>query len=182
MGEHAMTDLTGQVFGSYELQALIGAGGMSQVYRGLDRTTGQTVAVKALKPALLSAHSTHLERFMREGELLRALDHPNIVKLLEVFEDHGQQFLVMEYVPGGSLRDVLTATPQLPLERVLWIALDLADALTRAHRLDIIHRDLKPENVLIAGDGTPRLTDFGIAQLVTQARLTGEGHLVGTPH
>ena len=177
-----MNDLWGETIHGYERHDLIGEGASGIVYRATDTHTGEAVAIKCLKAHHHASAATDLERFRREGELLRALDHPNIVKLLEVFEDHGQQFLVMEYVPGGSLRDVLTATPQLPLERVLWIALDLADALTRAHRLDVIHRDLKPENVLIAEDGTPRLTDFGIAQLVTQARLTGEGHLIGTPH
>ena len=86
----------------------------------------------------------------------------------------------MEYVKGGSLQDLLDAEGALPVARVLEISLEVADALTRAHHLDIIHRDLKPANVLLAEDGTPRLTDFGIAHLADSPRLTQAGMLVGT--
>ncbi len=177
-----MNELAGQTIKGYEFHHLIGEGASGVVYSGTNTHTGELVAVKCLKSHHVTNPSHHLERFQREGELLRQMDHPNIVKLLDTFEDNGQQFLVMEYVSGGSLRDLLNKQPQLPLENVLWIALDLADALTRAHRLDIVHRDLKPENVLLADDGTPRLTDFGIAHLATSAPLTQEGALIGTPH
>lgn len=90
-----------------------------------------------------------LERFAREGDALRQLNHPNIVKMLAAIEEDGQYYLVMEYVEGGSLRELLDAEPRPPLERTLEIALDLADALTRAHRLDIIHRDIRPANVYL---------------------------------
>ena len=177
-----MSDLAGRTIAGYEFHHLIGEGASGTVYRGLNTRTGELVAIKCLKPHDVTRLSGYLERFRREGELLRQMDHPNIVKLLDTVEHNGQQFLIMEYVPGGSLRDLLDQQPQLPLETVLWIALDLADALTRAHRLDIVHRDLKPENVLLADDGTPRLTDFGIAYLATSAPLTQEGALIGTPH
>jgi len=136
------------------------------------------MAVKSFKPEVVQDEL--IERFVREGEALRQLNHPNIVKMLEMVEDGGQHHLVMEYVSGGSLRDLLDETPQPPLEQVLNIALDLSDALIRAHRLDIIHRDLKPANVLLANDGTLRLSDFGVAHLGRAERVTGTGVLVGT--
>src|SRR5690606_22765638 len=105
-----------------------------------------------------------LKRFLREGELLRRLDHPNIVKLLGTREEaDGRIAILMEYVPGGTLRDLIDRERAMPPAAAVKIGLELADALARAHHLGIIHRDLKPENVLIATDGTPRLTDFGLA-------------------
>ncbi|NJN55517.1 MAG: serine/threonine protein kinase, partial [Anaerolineae bacterium] len=159
---------------------LIGQGATGAVYRGVDQQTGEFVAVKHLKPELLAANPLQLDRFAREGELLRQLNHPNIVKVFSAVEEAGQHYIIMEYVQGGSLRDLLDQQPQLPIARVLSIAIDVADALTRTHRLNIIHRDLKPANVLLAQDGTPRLTDFGLAFLDDGANLTQSGALVGT--
>ncbi len=159
---------------------LIGQGAMGAVYRGVDQQTGEPVAIKHLKPELLAANPRQLDRFAREGELLRQLNHPNIVKVYAAIAEAGQHYIIMEYVQGGSLRDLLDQQPQLPLPRVLSIAIDVADALTRTHRLNIIHRDLKPANVLLAQDGSPRLTDFGLAFLDDGANLTQSGALVGT--
>lgn len=159
---------------------LIGQGATGAVYRGLDQQTGEPVAIKHLKPELLTANPRQLDRFAREGEMLRQLNHPNIVKVLAAVEDDGQHYIIMEYVQGGSLRDLLDQQPQLSLSRILSIAIDVADALTRTHRLNIIHRDLKPANVLLAEDGSPRLTDFGLAFLDDGANLTQSGALVGT--
>jgi predicted ATPase/predicted Ser/Thr protein kinase len=159
---------------------LLGRGGMGDVYLGADTQTGAPVAVKALNPGVVARDPDILERFVREGQALRQLNHPNIVKMVAAVEEAGQHYLVIEYVAGGSLQDLLAAQGSLPSTRVVEIALDLADALTRAHRLDIIHRDLKPANVLLAEDGTPRLTDFGIAHVAESPRLTETGVLVGT--
>ena len=105
-----------------------------------------------------------------------------IVKVLDTFEHEGQHHIVMAYIAGGSLRDMLTQGAQLPLEQVLNIALELADALSRSHHLGIIHRDLKPGNVLLTEDGTPCLTDFGIARLMRDdVRLTQSGVFLGSP-
>jgi len=159
---------------------LLGRGGMGDVYRATDTQTGEPVAVKALNPGVVSRDPNILERFTREGEALRQLNHPNIVRMVAAVEEEGRHYLVMEYVGGGSLQDLLAAQGRLPGTRVVEIALDLADALTRAHRLGIIHRDLKPANVLLAQDGTPRLADFGIAYVTDIPRLTQTGILVGT--
>ncbi|MBI1256991.1 MAG: protein kinase [Chloroflexi bacterium] len=163
--------------GRYTLGQRIGSGGMGDVYRGLDTQTQTAVAIKILKSEL--ATQEMVQRFIREGEALRQLNHPNIVKLLDAIHEDGRYFLVMELVEGGSLDDLLMQTPRLPITKVLNIALDLADALTRAHRLNIIHRDIKPANVLLANDGMLRLTDFGIARVV-DSNITETGSLLGT--
>lgn len=170
--------------GRYEIKnpkmALIGEGGMGTVYQAVDLRTGLPVAVKHLKPELVANDPHQVERFAREGEALRQLDHPNIVKVLATAEENNQHYIIMEYVEGGSLRELMDRNRQLPLEQVINIGLELADALTRAHHLHIIHRDIKPANVLIAQDGTPRLTDFGIAHIGDQSRITQAGTLTGT--
>lgn len=157
----------------------IGQGGMGAVYAGLDRQTGEKVAVKVLKSEFIARDPDIIHRFQREGEALRRLNHPNIVKILAMVEEKGTHYLIMEYVSGGSLRDVMTKKRRLSIQQTLYIALDLADALTRAHRLNILHRDIKPDNVLIAEDGTPRLTDFGMARL-DDSRITQDGAVIGT--
>jgi len=164
----------------YRIDVELGRGGMGTVYRATDTQTGELVAVKALNPDCVTRDPELLERFTREGEALRQLNHPNIVRMVAAVEEGGQHYLVMEYVAGGSLSDVLEKEGRLPTQRAVEIALDLADALTRAHRLGILHRDLKPENVLLAADGTPRLADFGLARLPAGLRLTQSGILMGT--
>lgn len=161
-------------------QAFVGQGGMGSVYKGQDTQTSVPVAVKILKRDLVQNDPELVRRFRREGETLRQLNHPNIVKLLGTEERNGTNYLVMEFVSGGSLRDVLHEAPQLSVQRALYIALDLADALTRAHRLDVLHRDIKPGNVLLAHDGTPRLTDFGMARVSGEPQITQDGAIVGT--
>jgi serine/threonine protein kinase len=117
-------------------------------------------------------------------ELLRQygeeeLNRPNFVKMLDAVQEDSQHYIIMELVAGGSLRDALKKETKMPVQGVLEIALDVADALTRAHRLDIIHRDIKPTNVLPAASGTPRLTDFGIAR-VCESEMTDSGVALGT--
>lgn len=164
----------------YRLEKHIGAGAIGDVYAGVDVRTQTPVAIKALKTTVVQKSPKLLERFRREALALRDLDHPNIVRIYAALAVEGRYFLVMEYVPGGSLRDVLRREGPLPLERALPVALDLCDALTRAHRLQIVHRDLKPANVLLAADGTPKLTDFGAARVETAGALTGKGGVIGT--
>jgi serine/threonine protein kinase/tetratricopeptide (TPR) repeat protein len=161
----------------YAVVEKIGSGGMGDVFRGIDQRTSTPVAIKALRSELANAEM--VARFIREGEALRQLNHPNIVALLDAVQENGAHYLVMELVEGGALDEMLRRTPRLPLQQVLNIALDLADALTRAHRLNIIHRDIKPANVLIARDGMPRLTDFGIARVIG-SDITETGTVMGT--
>ncbi len=166
------------IAGRYASEELVGQGAMGAVYRAVDQLSGRTVALKQLKPQVINTAPDVIERFVREGEALRQLNHPNIVKLYDVLHDAEIWYLVMEFVGGGSLRYLMSAP--LPVQQVLEIGLDLADALTRAHRLQIIHRDIKPSNVLMTLDGTPRLSDFGHARFGKSSDLTQSGMIVGT--
>ncbi len=166
----------------YLLEQHIATGGQGEVFRGRDQLTGQSIAIKWLKSELADRHLDLVARFVREGALLRRLNHPNIVGILDTFEHAGRYAIVMEYVPGGSLRLLLEHAHPMSLCQVLTLGLELADALSRAHHLGIIHRDLKPENVLLAVDATPRLTDFGLARWEQDATtLTQSGTLFGSP-
>jgi serine/threonine protein kinase/predicted ATPase len=179
-----MSQTTPQYIGNqqYRLQEVIGVGGMGTVYRGMDMRTGDNVAVKLLKADAVMDDPDLVERFVREAEALRQLNHPNIVKVLATIEENNRHYIVMDYVSGGSLSDLLKSQGKMPIRWILKIAIELADALTRAHYLKIIHRDIKPANVLIAPDGTPRLTDFGVAQIGNlKERVTRTGSIVGTP-
>jgi serine/threonine protein kinase len=164
----------------YQLGDELGAGGMGIVYQGTDTQTGDLVAVKLLKSEVVANSPDMIERFRREGEALRQLNHPNIVKMLAMVEEHDQHYLIMEFVSGGDLYDMLKQDRRLTIDRLLSIAIQLADALTRAHFLQIVHRDLKPANVLIAADDTPRLTDFGVVHMATKKRVTETGKVIGT--
>lgn len=158
------------------------SGGQGELYRGEDRITGEAVVIKKLRADKLN-NPDQVARFLREGEMLRRLNHPNIVRILASFDDKGRHCLVMEYVSGGSLRDLLAEHGALPMAQALQIGVELADALSRAHHLGIIHRDVKPANVLMAEDGAPRLTDFGLARLRQQRPdLTPTGTLLGSPY
>jgi eukaryotic-like serine/threonine-protein kinase len=164
----------------YLISARLGKGAMGTVYRATDTKTGQEVALKVIYSEL-AVDPAMLERFKREGDALRQLKHPNIVEFVDAFEHDEQYVIVMEYLSGGSLFDLLLQG-SLPIERVRHIALDLCDALIRAHRLNIIHRDIKPENVLMNEHGTPKLADFGLARLSQDTRVTRSGTQFGTPH
>lgn len=164
----------------YRIESELGRGGMGEVYRATDIQSGEIVAVKALNAEVLAHEPDLLARFIREGEALRLLNHPNIVRMIAAVEEDGKHYLAMEFVEGGSLRDLLNTRGKLPAGEVIKLALEVADALTRAHHLGIIHRDLKPANVLIAKDGTPRLADFGIAHMDSDQHLTQTGMLIGT--
>lgn len=167
-------------FDPQDESAFLGRGGMGAVYRGIDLSSQTPVAVKMMRTDLLDQQPDMVARFQQEGEALRQLNHPNIVKMLGSQDINGTHYLVMEYVSGGSLRDVLEEQRKVTVQRALYTALDLADALTRAHRLKILHRDIKPDNVLLADDGTPRLTDFGMARFAGKPHLTEDGAIVGT--
>jgi serine/threonine-protein kinase len=157
------------------------SGGHGDIFLGRDTLTGEPVAIKRLKPEIVTQDPDIVARFLQEAEVLRRLDHPNIVKLLAVAETEAGTMIVMEYIPGGSLRDLLDKEPRLPLRHALDIALELADALARTHHLGIILRDLKPATALLAAYGSPRLSDFGIARMTQgETRLTQTGSFLGT--
>ena len=179
--------LVGRVFGSYEVQALIAAGGMGEVYRAVDTRLNRTVAIKTL-PGQLSGDPDRQERFRREANIVSSLNHPHICTLYDVGIQEGIPYLVMEHIDGETLQTRLERGP-LPLARALEYATQMCDALDKAHRHGVIHRDLKPANVMLAKSGV-KLLDFGVAKIArarasapdaTHTRtLTSEGTILGT--
>jgi non-specific serine/threonine protein kinase len=176
-GTQAMRD-TSLLAGRFQITELLGTGGMGEVYAAWDQRDARKVAVKRLR-RFIAADPELVRRFAREGAILRTVAHPNIVNVLAVVEDPEGPHIVMEYVPGGTLLGRLEKEPRQPVATVLELALDLSDALARAHRLGIIHRDVKPANVLLAEDGSPRLGDFGVACMRGGERAD-RGALIGT--
>jgi serine/threonine-protein kinase len=170
----------GESLGRYQLEGLVGQGGMAVVYRAVDRVLGRTVAVKVIRPAY-TEDPHFIERFLQEARLVASLDHPNILPLYDFGEERGTPYLVQPYLPGGSLADRMSALPQ-PLTLVAAWLLQLAGALDTAHARGVLHRDVKSGNVLITKDGRLMLGDFGIARLAeATTRLTATGMVVGTP-
>jgi serine/threonine protein kinase len=151
----------GTKLGPYEIQSPLGAGGMGEVYRAKDVRLDRTVAIKIL-PAHLSDDPALKQRMEREAKAISALQHSNICTLYDVGSQDGTDFLVMEYLEGQTLADRL-AKGALPLDQVLKIGTEIAQALEKAHQQGIIHRDLKPANIMLAKAGA-KLMDFGLAK------------------
>jgi len=175
-----MDELVGRSFGPYTIMEKIGEGGMSIVYKGYQESLNRYVAIKVLRSEL--AHDEEfITRFRREALAVAKLSHSNILHVYDAGEAHGVYYIVMDYVAGGSLKDLIAKGP-FEMERAVSIAIQLADALDHAHEEQVIHRDVKPSNVLLARDGRPLLTDFGIARAFYEsARLTRTGTSIGTP-
>src|SRR6201982_2719740 len=157
MGLHIGTQL-----GPYEILSAIGAGGMGEVYRARDTRLERTVAIKVL-PAHLADKRDLRERFEREARTIASLNHPHICTLHDIGHQDGTDYLVMEYLEGETLAERLKKGP-LPLNQVLRNAIEIADALDKAHRRGITHRDLKPGNIMVTKSGA-KLLDFGLAKL-----------------
>ena len=162
----------GARFGPYETLAPLGAGGMGEVYRARDTRLGRTVALKVVSPTGIGTPS-RLERFQREAQAVSRLSHPHICTLHDVGEQDGVAFLVMEYLEGETLAERLETGP-LPLDQALRYGVQIAEALSVAHRQGVIHRDLKPGNVMVTRDGV-KLLDFGLAKLTQEGGPDGEG-------
>jgi serine/threonine-protein kinase len=163
----------------YELGAEIGRGGMADVYLGHDTLLDRRVAVKVLSPANADDPSTR-ERFRREAQAVASLNHPNIVGVYDWGEDDGTSFIVMEYVPGPTLRELITTYGHIAPVEAVRIAASIADALADAHRNGVVHRDVKPGNIIVMPDGTVKVTDFGIARADQGDGLTKTGAVLGT--
>ena len=164
----------------YELEQLVGSGGMSSVYRAHDRVLERTVALKVLHERLV-AHGDVVDRFSREAKLVAGLSHHNIVAVIDRGEDGGSPFIVFEYIAGENLKQLLVRSGPLPVERALGLAIEIAQALAFAHEKGFVHRDVKPQNVLLNGKGEAKVTDFGIARPI-EARdgETATGTVMGT--
>ncbi|HZU45337.1 MAG TPA: serine/threonine-protein kinase, partial [Terriglobales bacterium] len=151
----------GTKLGPYEIVAPVGAGGMGEVYRARDTRLGRDVAIKVL-PQQFSTDADLKQRFEREARAISSLSHPNICALYDVGSQDGTEYLVMEYLEGETLADRLLRGP-LPVQEVLKVGSEVADALDKAHRQAIIHRDLKPGNIMLTKSGA-KLMDFGLAK------------------
>jgi serine/threonine-protein kinase len=168
------------IVGRYELEELVGEGGMSTVYRAYDTVLERRVAIKVLHEHF-SRDPEYVERFRREARAIARLAHPNIVTVIDRGEWEGRQLIVFEHVAGENLKAVISREGPLALDRALDLAAQVARALAFAHELGIVHRDVKPHNVLVDGTGTAKVTDFGIARaLDSDDGLTATGTVLGT--
>lgn len=195
-----MTTLLGTTLnGRYRLEARIGAGGMSTVYRALDETLQRRVAIKLMnrevvsnapaRPDLQGATveperdpivSDQLERFRREARAVARLSHPHIVGVIDAGEDGGRPYIVFEYIEGETLKERIRREGRLRIEEAVAYAIEIARALGAAHARHIVHRDVKPQNVLIDEEGSAKVTDFGIARTLEEEGLTSDGRVLGT--
>lgn len=172
---------TGHELGPYKIEAIIGSGGMGEVYRATDTRLGRTVAIKLLL-CELTTDPVYRNRLLQEARAVSALNHPNIVVLYDISCHAGTDFLVMEYVAGRSLKELIP-TGGLALEQVVNLGIQAASALGAAHAAGIVHRDVKPANFLVTTQQTLKVLDFGIAKLPyseTATDLTGTGQIMGT--
>jgi serine/threonine protein kinase len=169
--------------GRYRLQARIGSGGMSTVYRALDETLQRQVAVKLMNREVAS-DSDQLERFRREARAVAQLSHPHIVGVIDAGDDqdptHPRPYIVFEYVEGETLKERIRRLGRLPIPEAVAYAIEIARALGAAHARHIVHRDVKPQNVLIDEEGSAKVTDFGIARTLDEEGLTADGRVLGT--
>jgi serine/threonine protein kinase/class 3 adenylate cyclase len=174
-----LSSLPKEIYERYDVQRVIGRGGMGIVYEATDRETGAKVALKTLKPEIAD-QAELVERFKSELLLARKITHRNVCRLHDMSRFHGLAVIAMEFVDGESLRTRLSRSGQLSLEQSLEIAGQMLDGLEEAHRQGVVHRDLKPENIMIARDGTVKIMDFGIAKAIN-ADTTASGGFSGTP-
>jgi serine/threonine protein kinase len=173
-----MTDRT--IAGRYELESQLGSGGMGSVWRAHDRLLDRTVAVKLLHDDLAS-DTTFAQRFRREAKAAAGLAHPNIVAIHDTGETEGVPFIVMEYVEGRSLHEIIQQQGPLEIVEVVQVAHSILSALEHAHERQLIHRDIKPANILFASrTGTTKIVDFGIAKRVDDPGVTSTSSLIGT--
>src|SRR5690242_9726344 len=165
--------------GRYRLEARIGSGGMSTVYRALDVTLERRVAIKLMNREV-ATDSDQLERFRREARAVAQLSHPHIVGVIDAGEDESRPYIVFEFVEGETLKDRIRRQGQLPVAEAVAYAIEIARALGAAHARHIVHRDVKPQNVLIDEEGSAKVTDFGIARTLDEEGLTADGRVLGT--
>ncbi len=175
--------LEGERLGHFELEQFIGGGGMGAVFRGIDTSLGRTVAIKILSRQYAADEET-TRRFQNEAQSAARLDHENIARVYFVGEDRGWHYIVLEFVDGENLRDLVNRSGPLSLPDFMMYALQIADALDHASSRDVVHRDIKPSNVLVTGDGRAKLVDMGLARLHqvehSHDDLTASGVTLGT--
>ncbi len=176
----SVLDLTGTSEGSYNFQEVLGQGGLGVVYRAAQDPIGRIVAIKVILPEFANDPS-FIRRFESEAQVVARLEHPHIVPLYDFWRKAGRAYLVMRYLGGGSVRDLVNAEGKLSLEKVSRISTQTLSAMAFAHRNGVVHRDIKPDNVFLDDDGNAYLSDFGIAKTVGTDASEASGQIVGTP-
>jgi serine/threonine-protein kinase len=173
--------MVGETIGSrYELEELVGTGGMSSVFRAHDRMLERNVALKVLHEHF-SDDDEYVGRFRREARAVAQLSHPHIVTVIDRGEDEGREYIVFEYVDGENLKELVRRTGPMPVRRALELAIAIAEGLAFAHAQGLVHRDVKPQNVLLSDEGEVKVTDFGIARsLEMDSGVTQTGTVLGT--
>ncbi|AJS57865.1 Stk1 family PASTA domain-containing Ser/Thr kinase [Paenibacillus sp. IHBB 10380] len=167
--------------GRYEIIERIGGGGMALVYKAHDILLGRNVAIKVLRQQFVHDEE-FIRRFRREAQSAASLSHPNVVSIYDVGQEDEIHYIVMEYVEGYNLNEIIKERAPLQVEESVRIATQICDALDHAHQNQIIHRDIKPHNILIGRNGRVKVTDFGIARAVTSTTITQTGSLIGSVH
>ena len=176
----------GGKFGDYDVLALVGRGSMGAVYRIRDPKTGNEYACKVMFPEVAKRNPEYRKRFAREAAFAMSIRHPNLISVYDVGEDPetGLCYLIMDYVPGGTVEDRLARGGRFPIEEAVSVIAHVASALAVADSKHVVHRDIKPANIMFAADGTPKLADLGIARFndgSATTTVTSAGMIVGTP-
>jgi len=174
--------MIGKILGNrYEIVEKIGGGGMAIVFKAKCTLLNRYVAVKILREEFTTDRDL-LEKFRRESQAAASLSHPNIVNVYDVGEEDGIYYIVMEYVAGKTLKDVIIEKGHLSFAEIIDYGKQVAYALKHAHNNHIVHRDIKPHNILVTSDGRAKVTDFGIAVVATSSTITNAGSVIGSVH
>ncbi len=170
--------MIGTTLTHFEVLEKLGQGGMGVVYKARDTMLDRTVAIKLLL-SFSESDPVEVARFLQEAKAISSLNHPNIATVHSLENHEGQKFIVMEYLEGGSLKDVIRKG-ELPIDVASAYAIQIAEGLSHAHKKEIVHRDLKSENIMLDGNGKLKITDFGLAKLKGKTKLTQTGSTIGT--
>jgi serine/threonine protein kinase len=166
------------VAGRYRILEKLGEGGMGVVYKAEDTRLKRTVALKFMPPEL-ARDSEAKERFVREAQAAAALSHPNICTIHEIDEEKGRSFITMEYIQGQSLQELIKTGPQ-SINKVLDIAVQVAEGLDEAHKKGVVHRDIKSANIMVTSNGQAKIMDFGLAKVSSGSMITYTTKIMGT--
>ncbi len=167
--------------GRYEIIQRVGGGGMAVVYKAKDRLLGRYIAVKVMNPSL-SNDEEYIQRFQREAKNAASLSHPNVVSLYDVGQEENIYYLVMEYIDGPSLKELIQQRGRIPPQEAIEIAIQIGEGLAHAHQMQIVHRDIKPHNIMVAPNRRYKVTDFGIARSSEESTITQTGSVMGSVH
>lgn len=176
-----LDSLVNTQLGQYQIMTKLGQGGMATVFKAHEQSLNRVVALKVLHPSL-AENEEYIKRFKREAQSAAKLNHPNIVHIYAIGEDRGYHYFAMELIKGESLADYKRNGKKLDTERILSITRQIAGGLDAAHEAGLVHRDIKPSNIMLLGDGSVKVADFGIAQVSSgETKLTMDGAVIGTP-